>query len=145
MGSNPYRGSAAVIVVGRDAIVGQALELLLRTDYNVVFAAESAFEVPESLRGARLLILAPGLGPASRRDILASVRGRPTTSMLPVLELVTDSGSPQLVERHLVVPWPCRPEDLKRQIEVALNDLAHEVDLVGDETPHAVQEKWDNV
>lgn len=145
MTPNPSRGSAAVIVVGRDVIVGQALELLLRTDYDVVFAAEWAFEVSESLSGARLLILAPGLEPASRRSILASVRGKPASSRLPVLELVADLGTPQLVERHLVVPWPCRPEELKRQMEVALNDPEYEVevDLLGDETPYTVQEKKD--
>lgn len=37
-----------------------------------------------------------------------------------VLELVSDARVSRLEERHFLLPWPCRTEDLKQQVEAAL-------------------------
>lgn len=121
MAQHPAPASVAVVVVGGDAVVGQALELLLRsTVCSVKFLAEPHLNAPGSLDGAQLLVLAPGLGAEKREAILASVRSEPTMKSTSVLELVSDARVSRLEERHFLLPWPCRTEDLKQQVEAAL-------------------------
>lgn len=123
-GRGPAAPAAAVIVVGGDAVVGQALQLLLRgADYGVRFLPEPALSLQGSpaagaLDGARLLLLAPRLSAEGRQQILACV-GASSTTTIPVLELVDDpDGARDGSGRRL--PWPCRTEDLKRHIDAAL-------------------------
>ena len=54
-----------------DAVVGQALALLLRsTRYEARFATMSDLYDPGSIEAARLLLLAPGLGTEDRSKVL---------------------------------------------------------------------------
>lgn len=117
--------SATVIVVGGDAVVGQALELLLRgADYGVRFLPErSLIRVPPAggaLDGARLLLLAPKLSAEGREGVLAWVRASSAAKKIPVLELVDDPDGARDGSGRCFLPWPCRTEDLKRHIDAAL-------------------------
>jgi hypothetical protein len=119
--SNPAHGSAAVVVVGDDAIVGKALELLLRSaEYDVVFLTEPLWEIPGSLDGTQLLVFAPPLSAHKRQAILVSMERDLAERSVPVLDLVAGASASQLGERHFVVPWPCHAEELRRHMEAAL-------------------------
>lgn len=114
-----------VAVFGRDTVVGQALELLLRSaDCNVRFIAEFSLGEPGLLDGVQLLLLAPGLSTECYETLLALVDSQPSVA-IPILELVDDDreaqvGETQVGSGHFAVPWPCRAEKLKRQMEAAL-------------------------
>lgn len=109
--------SATVVVIGGDAVVGQALELLLKdANGSVKFVPESLLAEPGSFSDVALLLLAPGLSDERQEAVLAAVKGRE----VPVLELLANTRPSRVGERHFVLQWPCRPEDLRRQIEVAL-------------------------
>lgn len=121
--------SATVVVIGGDAVVGQALELLLKdANASVKFVPESLLEEPGSLSDATLLLLAPGLSVERREAILAPVKGESSAREIPVLELLTSAQTSRGGERHFVVQWPCRPEDLRRQIEIALLAYSRAID-----------------
>lgn len=91
------RPPAAVVVLGGDAVVGRALELLLHNaDHSVTFVALTSVGASRALDGARVLLLAPGLGEKDRRAVLASVGGEPHTTAIPVLELVTGARTSRL-------------------------------------------------
>ena len=112
--------AAAVVVVGGDSIVGHALELLLRgSGYDARFEALRRFDARRILREAGLVLLAPGLDEWGRGAVLSSVEAACHDGKLPVLELVPATAS-RPGERHTLVPWPCRTEDLDREIEAAL-------------------------
>ncbi len=120
--------SVTVVVVGDDTVVGQALELLLRSaEYNVVFLKEPHWETPGYLDEVHLLVLAPPLNLHKRQAILVSLGSEPEDRSVPVVELIAGAKASRLGERHFVVPWPCRTEELRRQMEAALrvgNDAA---------------------
>lgn len=128
-GSNP----PAVVVVGGDAVVGEALELLLRgADYGVSYVPPSSFDAPRSLRGAHLLLLGPGSDSAERARILTAVMSGPGVGDIPVLELVSSAPASRHGKRHFLASWPCRPEDLKRRIEeILLQETAEARDPSG--------------
>ena len=119
-----------MIVVGGDAVVGQALKLLLRgADYGVRFLPEASLsllpgapdEAPGgALDGARLLLLAPRLSAEGREKVLARVKSSSGTTTIPVLELVDDPDGARDGSGRRFLPWPCRTEDLKRHIDAAL-------------------------
>lgn len=120
--ADPAAVPAAVVVVGEDAVVGQALELLLRsTKYSVRFVALPSFSARRSLDGAQLLLLAPGLEPGDREAILLSVGAESDAPNLPVVELVSAAQASRVGASHFVVPWPCRLEDLEQRIRAALS------------------------
>jgi len=82
--------TAAVVVVGGDAIVGRALELLLRgSGYDARFEAPPTFDARGVLREAGLVLLAPGLDERDRGAVLSSVEAACHEGDLPVLELVS--------------------------------------------------------
>lgn len=120
----PDRAPApTILVLGGDAVVGQALELLLwNADWNVKFLTEPSLEESELLDGIGLLLLAPGLSTERRKALLTLVGSTLAMVRIPILELVDDPESSQgaQVESGHLVPWPCRPEDLKRHIDAAL-------------------------
>ena len=114
---------AAVLVLGGDAVVGRALELLLRSaDCDIRFLAEPSRVEPGLLDGFGLLLLAPGLSAGCREALLALVGVAPVAARIPVLELNSSAeGAPEVVGAGpLLVPWPCQPEDLQRRIKAAL-------------------------
>lgn len=106
MASDRISASATVLVLGRDAAVGQALELLLRSaGCNVKFLAERSSDEPGLLDRVQLLLLAPGLSARCREALLTLVSSTAVAAKI-------------LVE-HLVL-WPCRAEDLERRIKATL-------------------------
>jgi hypothetical protein len=123
--------NAAVVVVGGDAIVGRALELLLRgSGYDARFEAPPTFDARGVLREAGLVLLAPGLDERDRGAVLSSVEAACHEGDLPVLELVSVIA-PRSGKGHALVFWPCRTEDLEREIEAALSSGESRAGLVG--------------
>ena len=122
--------SAEVVILGGGALVGRALELLLRSaDCNVRFLGEpslsrpslhvSELDGPGPLDEVRLLILAPGASAGCREDALALIGARTAEARIEVLEL-GDDRQEALFGAWEVLPWPCRTEDLKRRVMAAL-------------------------
>jgi hypothetical protein len=109
-----------VVVVGGDAIVGQALELLLwSADRSVRFLNHRCLNEQELPKETGLLLLAPGVEDGCRESLLAAIGSRPPAERIPVLELVlNDQEVRDGVER--LVPWPCRVGELARRVEAAL-------------------------
>lgn len=112
-----------VVVLGGDRVVGRALELLLwSTDWNVRFLTEPSSDEGGLLKGARLLLLAPGLSAEHRRALVTDIRSTPATARVPILQLGYDPDGLQGSQADMgrFVPWPCRAEELKRHIDAAL-------------------------
>ena len=117
--SEPMR-APAVVILGGEMVVGEALELLLEcADYSVRFVAEPSLELG-LLDRVRLLIFTPGLNAKEIDAILAQVESLSPTTTLSVLELVNDPEEAEIGSNRLV-PWPCRIRDLERHIEAALH------------------------
>ncbi len=109
-----------VAILSGDPLVGRALELLLEgADYEVRLLEEpDASRVEDLLRGADVLILDRTLSNGRREDFLGALAGTLEMATIPVLALSPGSdGMP--VKEDRVVPWPCKIEDLVREIEAA--------------------------
>ena len=122
--------AARIIVVGGDAVVGHALELLLRgSGYDARSEALSTFDAKGAPLDSELILLAPGLDKRGRGTVLASVYDARRGRNLPVVELV-----PAMAvwpgDGHAFLPWPCRMEDLERVVEVALRGKGRHVGRV---------------
>jgi DNA-binding response OmpR family regulator len=110
-----------VAILSGNPMVGRALELLLeRAGYEVRLLEESeALRAKDLLAGVEVLILGRGLSSDRREIFLSALASTLETAAIPVLSLspgsdVTSAGADR------VVPWPCRMEDLAREIESAL-------------------------
>lgn len=111
-----------VVVLGGDAIVGHALELLLRgSGYDARYEDLQVFDARRALAKAGLVLLAPGFDEWGRDTVLASIEAVCRYGGLPVLELTPPVTTFRAREKHALVPWPCRTEDLEREIEAALH------------------------
>jgi hypothetical protein len=113
--------AATIVVVGGDAVVGRALELLLRgSGYDARSETLSAFDAGGASSGAELILLAPGLEELDRSTVLTFVDADNRGDNLPVVELVPATKAwPR--EGHAFLSWPCRTQDLEREVEVALH------------------------
>jgi len=119
--------AATVVVVGGDAVVGHALELLLRgSGYGARVESMSTFDAEGAPPDAGLILLAPGLGERGRGTVLASADVVRQRGRLPVIELVP-AATPLSGEGHIMLPWPCRTEDLEREIGAALDEAGRRV------------------
>jgi hypothetical protein len=112
--------STRVLVLGGDGVVGQALELLLRSeDYDVRFLHASSFNKLRTLDGVGLVLLCPGLN-AEHRDTFRTLAGSAQVTVeIPVLKLGENPKDVRAESRYFL-PWPCRAEDLKRRINAVL-------------------------
>jgi hypothetical protein len=127
--ANESSATATVVVLSEDGVVGRALELLLRTtDYSVRFLADPSSLDPRLFEEVQLLLLTPGSN-AERREAFEIVKSAPDAARISILELVTDAREAQVGSGNYLT-WPCRTEELKRQI----NTL-----LVGFEASEAIQ------
>ncbi len=109
-----------LLVLGEDWVVGRALELLLQSaDYDVRFLDSSSFDELTTLEGVGLVLLCPGFSAERRATLLAIIEGTPVTREIPILELAENPERALAGPRRLL-PWPCRAEDLKRQINAVL-------------------------
>ena len=112
--------ATVIVVVGGDSIVGHALALLLRgSGYDATFEEIGVFDAGRAVRKAGLVLLAPGLEEWHRDAVLSSVVAACQDGDLTILELVPAASS-RPGEGHAIISWPCRPEDLEREIEAAL-------------------------
>ena len=109
-----------VAILSGDPLVGRALELLLEgAGYEVgLLEVSEALRVEDLLQGVDVLLLDRGLSDGRREDSLGALAGTLETATIPVLSL---SPGPEgaSAEEDRVVPWPCRMEDLLREIEAA--------------------------
>jgi hypothetical protein len=121
----PYQDPITVAIIGRDRVVGQALELLLRgADYDAHFLGEPVMDkLGELLDGAQIVLLGPALNAELREKVLNGLRGEPGTANIPVLELIPAlEGTRNGHVPHVM--WPCKTEELVRHIAEVL--LEHE-------------------
>jgi len=122
--------AATIIVVGGDAVVGHALELLLRgSGYDARSEALSTFDASGAPLDAELILLAPGLDERGRSTVLNSVDADHWGDNLPVVELVPATTA-WPGEGHALLPWPCRTQDLEREVEGALRRAREHVGRV---------------
>lgn len=118
----PAEGLRSVMVLGGDAVVGQALKLLLGSeDRSVSFLGEDYWEEPRVLEGVELLVLTPGLSARRRRRILTSIGDTPLVDRIPVLELAANARPSSAESGRFIAPWPCRTEELNRYVEAAFS------------------------
>jgi hypothetical protein len=102
-------------------VVGRSLEVLLRgAGYGTRIIDEPTPDYPHDLlEGVRLVLVVPTPSTESRERFLASMRGRSGGTAIPVLTLSMVLNR-VLSDPTGSVPWPCRLEDLKNEIEAAL-------------------------
>jgi hypothetical protein len=113
---------AMVAIVGGSAVVGQVLKLLLQdADYDTKFIPEQSLDEPGSLDEIQLLLFPPGLSAESRRAVAKLIADRSLEARIPILEL-TWNAQAEYAEVGNFVRWPCRVEELKRQIKAFLLD-----------------------
>lgn len=116
-------GTKVVAILDGGPMVARVLDLLLRgSGYGTRLLEEADVERPGALPlgSVDLLLLAPGPSREHTEAILSAVKSEPETAHLPVLVML--SGVPQgsAVEGARIVAWPCRTEELVREIEAAL-------------------------
>jgi hypothetical protein len=112
-----------IVIVGKDPIVGRAIESLLQTaGYNTRFVADPVRDGARSaLVEAHVVILAPSLSAESREKVFGSGTSKPLAAETPTVELVSeaDEGPPRQGPHR--VRWPCSLEQLQWEIEAVLN------------------------
>ena len=109
-----------VAILSGDPLVGRALELLLKgAGYEVRLLEEpDVSRVEGLLHGVDVLLLDRGLTNGRREDLLGALATTLETATIPVLSLSPGSEG-TAAEEDRVVPWPCKIEDLVREIEAA--------------------------
>ena len=98
--------------------------LLEDAGYEVSLLEElEAFRAEELLDGVDVLLIGRGLGDDRREDFLRAMVSTLETATIPVLAM---SPGPKgaLAEEDRLVPWPCRIEDLAREIDAAARAAA---------------------
>ena len=102
-------------------MVGRSLEVLLQgAGYGTRIIEEPTPGNPhELLEGIRLVLVVPTPSTESRERFLASIEGKSGRAAIPVLTLSMVLNK-VLSDPTGRVPWPCRLEDLKNEIEAAL-------------------------
>ena len=112
-----------IVIVGKDPIVGRAVESLLRTaGYNTRFVADPITDGSHSaLVEAHVVLLAPSLSAESREKLLGSGKSNPVAAEPPTLELVSEADEGQPRQGRHRVRWPCSLEQLRWEIEAVLN------------------------
>lgn len=110
-----------VAILGGNSVVGRVLGLLLQDPRHETRLIEEPCtgQPAELLEGIQLLLIAPAVSTESRERFLAGMRSTPGTAAIPVLTLSTVLND-VLADQMGLVLWPCRLEDLKREIEAAL-------------------------
>ena len=102
-------------------MVGRALAYLLQDTYRETHLIEDPCtgEPAELPAGIQVLVVAPAVSTECRERFLASLRSTPGTAAIPVLTLSAVLKD-VLADQMGLVMWPCRTEDLNREIDAAL-------------------------
>lgn len=118
----PGEGPATVAILGGNPVIGKALESLLRSaDYVAHFFSEYPEDDAEPLGDASVALVLPAVSSKHKESLIALIRNTPSTTNLPVIELITtpnENGSGRVTR----VPWPCGIEDLRRFIDEKLSE-----------------------
>ncbi len=125
-----------VAILSGDPMVGRALELLLEgVGYEVrVLEEPDAKGVRDLLHDIDVLILDRNLSNGRREDLMGALATTLETATIPILSLSRGSeGTPAGEDR--VVPWPCKIEDLAREIEAARTEAGGGAPVEGSPTP----------
>ncbi len=120
-------GNTVVAILDGSPMVARVLELLLRgAGYGTRLLEEAEADRPDGLPlgGVDLLLLAPGPSSEQRGALLGAVRSAPETAHLPVLILLSTTSEGAPTKEAGIVAWPCRTEELVREIEAALAHVA---------------------
>ena len=110
-----------VAIVGKDPLIGRVLESLLQAaGYGTRFVTYPVTDDPHNMfTDAHVVLLMPELSKISREGCLISKVSTAAATNIPILELVLEPDEvPSLRARP--VRWPCRLEQLRREIEAAL-------------------------
>jgi hypothetical protein len=111
-----------VAIVGTDPVIGRVLESLLQTaGYGTRFVTYPVTdESCNMVADAHVVLLLPGLSNISREGCPISEVSTAAATNIPILELIPGPDEvPSLRARP--VRWPCRLEQLRREIEAALS------------------------
>jgi hypothetical protein len=111
-----------VAILGGNAVADRALEALLRGAGYVTHLIEEPItgKAEELIRDAQLLLVAPSVGHGSRQNLLGGVGGAPGKPPVPVLTLAMIPETRSSDQTGLIA-WPCRLEDLEREIDAVLS------------------------
>jgi len=114
-------GPTTIAILGGNSVAGRALEALLQgVGYDTRLIEDPPESPPEQLLdGVRLLLLAPTLSTESREALLAKMGATLDAANIPVLTLSTTIRE-VLGDGPVIIPWPCRLEELTKKIEAAL-------------------------
>src|SRR5918994_3087150 len=114
-------GPTKTATLGGNWVAGRALGALLKgVGYDPRLIEVPPESPPEQLLdGVRLLLLAPTLSTESREAFLAEMGGTLAAANIPVLTLSTTIRE-ALGDGPVIIPWPCRLEELTKKIEAAL-------------------------
>jgi DNA-binding response OmpR family regulator len=125
-----------VAILSGNPLVDRVLELLLEdAGYEVRLLEElEAFRVEDLLDGVDVLLIGRGLGDDRREDFLRAMVSTLETATIPVLAL-TPGPKGALAEEDRLVPWPCRIEDLAREIDAAVRAAEGGEPIDGSRTP----------
>jgi len=111
-----------VAIVGTDPVIGRVLESLLQTaGYGTRFVTYPVTsESCNMVADAHVVLLLPGLSNISREGCPISEVSTAAATNIPILELIPEPDEVPLL-RSRPVRWPCRLEQLRREIEAALS------------------------
>ena len=125
-----------VAILSGNPLVDRVLELLLEdAGYEVRLLEErEAFRAEDLLDGVDVLLIGRGLGDDRREDFLRAMVSTLETATIPVLAL-TPGPKGALAEEDRLVPWPCRIEDLAREIDAAVRAAEGGEPIDGSRTP----------
>jgi DNA-binding response OmpR family regulator len=110
-----------VAILSGNPLVGRILEYLLDSaGYEVRLLDEpGAFKAGALLEGVDVVLLSHDLSNNRREDVLRAMTSRLKTATIPVLAL-SHGSDPASTGVDRLVSWPCRIEDLAREIEASL-------------------------
>ena len=110
-----------VAILSGNPLVGRILEFLLDgAGYEVRLLEEpEAFKVGALLKDADVVLLGHDLSNNRREDFLRVMTSRLETATIPVLALAPGPKR-ALAGVDRLVSWPCRIDDLAREIEASL-------------------------
>ena len=111
-----------VAIVGTDPVIGRVLESLLQTaGYGTRFVTYPVTdESCNMVADAHVVLLLPGLSNISREGCSISEVSTAAATNIPILELIPEPDEVTSL-RSRPVRWPCRLEQLRREIEAVLS------------------------